>query len=261
MLHWMNTPELSDGMEKEHHISVSRGEKENISPENSETVIKVNGSMIGRNIVCKSFRSVSMLSGNTSPDHSLEPIKRPLSKSDGIESKDSFLKIVSVMEKVTSLTKECYRPRVVSGNLIIDKGIGVMKKTLKWRDDNMVSIDFFDFDESERVNVFKIKLKEKKQKFQEEELIQVRNIMASNDSKDIESAKEEPWSPIMPISNRTRTLSKSSFNLATSECKITSHPHASIDEMPINSFSTENSYRKTALRVGGFSQRKLYGEK
>ena len=261
MLHWKNTPELSDGMEKEHHISVSRGEKENISPENSETVIKVNGSMIGRNVVCKSFRSVSMLSGNTSPDHSLEPIKRPLSKSDGIESKDSFLKIVSVMEKVTSSTKECYRPRVVSGNLIIDKGIGVMKKTLKWRDDNMVSIDFFDFDESERVNVFKIKLKEKKQKFQEEELIQVRNIMASNDSKDIESAKEEHWSPIMPISNRTRTLSKSSFNLATSECKITSHPHASIDEMPINSFSTENSYRKTALRVGGFSQRKLYGEK
>ena len=155
----MNTPELSDGMETEHYISVSSVDKENNLPENSETVLKVNGSMIDRKVVYKSFRSDSMLSGNTSPDHLLEPINRPLSKSDGIESKDSFLNTVSVMENVTSSTKECKRPRVVSGNLIIDKGIGVKKKTLKWRDDNMVSIDFFDFDESERVNVFKIKLK------------------------------------------------------------------------------------------------------
>ena len=254
MLHLMNTPELSDGMETEHYISVSSVDKENNLPENSETVLKVNGSMIDRKVVYKSFRSDSMLSGNTSPDHLLEPINRPLSKSDGIESKDSFLNTVSVMENVTSSTKECKRPRVVSGNLIIDKGIGVKKKTLKWRDDNMVSIEFFEFDESERVNVFKIKLEEKKQKCQEEELIQVRNIIASHESKDIVSAKEEPWSPMMPISNRTRTLSKSNFNLATS------HPHASIDEIPNYSFSTENFDRKRALRVGGFSQRKLYGE-
>ena len=61
---------------------------------------------------------------------------------------------------VNSSTSEKIVPRVVSGNLIIDKGFGLKKKSVRWRDENLVSIEYFDIDVSERVNVSKLKFEE-----------------------------------------------------------------------------------------------------
>merc|ERR1719341_303312 len=119
------------------------------------------------------------------------------SKTEKVEAKDDSAMSKSATAPVTVANV----PRKVLGILIVERG-SVPKRTVSWRDDEeLVRIEYFEVDASERVNVHKLKFEEVRQ----QERVKERSLLSTRHNPVEKEGDENPWKGLTVLDNCGRS--------------------------------------------------------
>jgi hypothetical protein len=145
----------------------------------------------------------------------VEKSKTKKRKTSSVDAKNKKLKNVKMdpvviktspaenyVSKVSTTKPVAIAPRKVSGILIIERGTDQKQKSIKWRDDkDLVQVEYFEVDASERVNVHKLKFEDIRQ----QKLVKERSLLTTRHNPTVKEGNERPWSGLQLLKNCGRS--------------------------------------------------------
>jgi len=145
--------------------------------------------------------------------------------------------------------QQVFAPRKVSGILIIERGPPeACNKMVKWRNNNLVDIKFFDMNSFERTNVHRLKFSEiRSQKVREE-----RSLLSSCRMSDATEEDARPWPSIVELDDCPK---KVFYGIRSTEKNVQFQrersvlPRVCFGEMPPNPSEPEDNDLSNAFKV------------
>jgi len=123
------------------------------------------------------------------------------SKMDVVKNKIKIVPNCS-SAKATTFEPVAIVSRKVSGILIVERGSGQQQKSIRWRDDqDLVQVEYFEVDASERANVHTLKFEEIRQQEHEKE----KTLLTTRHHHAMKELDERPWPGMEPLDSCGRS--------------------------------------------------------